>query len=193
MKTLNEPQFVEFIEELFSNSSQNYYLQHVLRVVKNAKLIGEKEEVNLNIVIPAAYLHDIGRTISSDINIHVEKSISISKLFLKTLGYSGEEISLINGAIADHNISPNDPHTEEGKVLFDADKLELVGNIGIANWLRSLGSQDMLLGCQRYIELTKMVTKRRETFFYTKTGKILGDKKFFQTLSFFQQLINELS
>ena len=52
---------------------------------------------------------------------------------LKTLGYPEEEIACVKHCIVAHRCrSEVEPKTKEAKVLFDADKPDLLGAIGVA-------------------------------------------------------------
>ncbi|GAL13234.1 metal-dependent phosphohydrolase [Vibrio astriarenae] len=52
-----EPQFLNFIQQEMQQDIA-HDINHVLRVVKTAKVLCDREGANLEVVLPAAYLHD---------------------------------------------------------------------------------------------------------------------------------------
>lgn len=113
-------------------------LDHVLRVNNLCQKLAEYEaEVDMNVLIPAALLHDIARILEDDDSsgeidhavIGAEKAEGI----LKRLSYRKEIIERIQHCILAHRFrSSHNPETIEAKILFDADKLDVIGAIGIA-------------------------------------------------------------
>jgi len=51
-----------FVRERMINDTL-YDFEHVLRVVRMCEFIGTKEGANLDVLIPAAYFHDISRSL----------------------------------------------------------------------------------------------------------------------------------
>lgn len=118
--------------------------EHVMRVYKNAQKIGRKENANMSLVLAAVLLHDIVSYPKSDkrSKMSSEKSAFEAQKILKKHGYLDKEISIITDAIRDHSFSRGViPHTIEGKVLQDADRLDAIGAIGIARAFAVGGSE----------------------------------------------------
>lgn len=109
---------------------------HVERVTKLALKIGEKENANLFVLEIAALLHDIGRKeemISKGKFCHAEKGAEMAKVILKKYNIKQRDIDNILHCIITHRFrNSHVPETIEAKVLFDADKLDSIGAIGIA-------------------------------------------------------------
>ena len=108
---------------------------HIMRVYKNAKTICKSEKVNDELVLSGALLHDIISYPKShkDSKLSSVKSSEKAKTILKKYGYAEKEIKIISDAIRDHSFSRHKtPHTIEGKILQDADRLDAIGAIGIA-------------------------------------------------------------
>lgn len=108
---------------------------HIDRVVANALFIAKKENGDLAIVLPAAYLHDC---------IHIEKddprrSIA-SRLakeeglrFLESIAYPTEKLDQIGHAIEAHSFTANlKCKTLEAQIVQDADRLDGLGSVGLA-------------------------------------------------------------
>jgi uncharacterized protein len=120
---------------------------HVERVYRLAERIAAAECADLFIVHMAALLHDIGRAEESKANssedIHEELSVRMAGPILEELGVPGEAKDAILHAIAAHrHRRGGEPRTLEAKCLFDADKLDSLGAVGIARsylWLGEHG------------------------------------------------------
>lgn len=120
---------------LFDCPAHNF--DHVIRVYNLAIKLAEDKKVDLNVIKAAALLHDIGgaREMNdpSGETDHAIESAKMSKPILKKLGCSDEKIKHILDCIISHRYrTENKPKTLEAQIIFDADKLETVGAIGIA-------------------------------------------------------------
>jgi len=126
----------EIMEKELSCSAHN--LDHVMRVHNMCIFLSKYEEnVDLDILIPAALLHDIARVIESQNKTgeidHAILGGSMAEDILRNLNYEEEEIKKIKHCIVAHRFrSGNPPETIEAKILFDADKLDVIGSIGLA-------------------------------------------------------------
>lgn len=119
--------------------------EHIMRVCKNVKRIAKHENVNLNLVLAAALLHDIVSFPKSDKRSKTSslKSAQKAKQILEKYNYTQNEIKIIVDAIADHSFSQNKiPKTIEGKILQDADRLDALGAIGIARTFSVGGAEN---------------------------------------------------
>jgi uncharacterized protein len=120
---------------------------HVERVCRLAVRIARAEGADLFIVRMAALLHDIGRAEESRANsagdIHEELSVRMAGPVLDRLGVPEDKKEAILHAIATHrHRRGGEPRTLEAKCLFDADKLDSLGAVGIARsylWLGERG------------------------------------------------------
>jgi len=110
---------------------------HVMRVYNSAVRIAKSENVNLEIIEAAAILHDIGgeREMNdpSGNTDHAVESAKMAEPILRDLGYEENKIKHIQDCILSHRYRNNrEPKTKEAEIIFDADKLEVLGAIGIA-------------------------------------------------------------
>lgn len=108
---------------------------HVKRVVKTAKALSVKEGADLNIVVPAAYLHDVVIVAKTDPRRSKASQLSADEaiVFLKSLNYPEKYFKGIHHAIEAHSFSAGiQAETIEAKVVQDADRLDGLGAIGIA-------------------------------------------------------------
>lgn len=143
-----EEQFAQFLDEE-TGQDPAHDRGHVLRVVANAKAIAAKEGARLDIVIPAAWLHDC---VILPKNSEQRQTASImaarrAAAFLQESKFPQEYISAIEHAIAAHSFSANiEAETLEAKVVQDADRLDAIGALGIARCFAVGGA----LGTQFY-------------------------------------------
>jgi uncharacterized protein len=113
-------------------------IDHVMRVYNLAMAIVKSEAgADLEVLQAAVLLHDIGG--AKEVNDptgntdHAIVSREMAKPILENLGFSQEKIVHIQDCILSHRYrNDHEPKTIEAKVLFDADKLDGIGAIGIA-------------------------------------------------------------
>ena len=114
--------------------------QHIYRVLYNALLIAKEEEsVDHDVLITACLLHDIGRKeqFADPTLCHAAVGSEKARGFLLQHGFSGEFADQVAHCIVTHRFrKANPPQTIEAKILFDADKLDATGAIGIARTLQ---------------------------------------------------------
>lgn len=161
---------------------------HIARVINYCKEISPREGADLEIVLPAAVLHDIGR--------EGEKIHGSSQQIVKILdkaGYKGKELSPIVECIVAHSTYSNSkPRSIEAKVLFDADKLDSYGAIGVSRFFLLCGEQNLTLSSSVNKALDRITKLNKLSGFYTKTGRELGLSKAKKAFMFYYLLFSEL-
>ena len=119
----------------FSGLKGAHDFEHTLRVYNLAVKLAEKEDADLEVVKIAALLHDIARKEEDKANgkiCHAEKGAEIANRLLIKLGLDKNKVDNIVHCIKSHRFKgSNVPKTIEAKVLYDADKLDSIGAIGI--------------------------------------------------------------
>lgn len=109
---------------------------HVLRVYKMAERLAQTENADLEIVRAAALLHDAeGSTPQNEHNraTHHEASASFARTVLEAEGWPEARIAAVEHCIRAHRYRTTEtPQTLEAQVLFDADKLDVLGAFGAA-------------------------------------------------------------
>lgn len=121
--------------ELNKCSAHNF--DHVMRVYNMALAISDGNKIDADILKIACLLHDIGGDKeTADSSGHTDHAIESSKRarkILKKFKIQEKKIKLIQDCIVSHRYRNNHmPKTLEAKILFDADKLDSLGAIGIA-------------------------------------------------------------
>jgi len=123
---------IEEAKMLYSQADTVHDFDHVLRVLALAERIGTAEGARMDIVRAATLLHDIGRAQAEALEID-HASYAARKAVQILAGQPAETVSAITHAIAAHRFrSEPSPQTIEAQVLFDADKLDAIGAIGVA-------------------------------------------------------------
>lgn len=111
---------------------------HIQRVYGMCKIIGPEEGADMQILLAAALLHDACDSHPANgkrKNHHIESAQFAEKL-LKDEGWEIQKIQAVQHCIISHRFRDNNaPETIEAKVLFDADKLDVIGAIGIVRAL----------------------------------------------------------
>jgi uncharacterized protein len=138
-------------EKLFSEKMQDvcnkhpdpsHDMLHVQRVVSNARKLASIENAAIEIVAPAAYLHDLVYISKSDSRRSQASQLSAMEAgsFLKQIAYPEQFIEPICHAIEAHSFSAShSAKSLEAKVVQDADRLDALGAIGIARCLAFSG------------------------------------------------------
>lgn len=127
---------IEIVQDKLTCSAHS--LDHVFRVYNLCLLLAEYEkDVDLEILVPSALLHDIARIEESqDKTGEIDHSVLgsvIAEDILRKLEYEEETIEKIKHCIIAHRFrTGNEPNTIEAKILFDSDKLDIIGASGIA-------------------------------------------------------------
>jgi uncharacterized protein len=108
---------------------------HTERVTELALHIAKKEKANIFIVKIAALLHDIGRIkedkTKGEID-HAKYGAKIARKILTEYNLKKEIINKVVHCIESHRFRGKiKPQTIEAKCLFDADKLDSIGAVGI--------------------------------------------------------------
>jgi uncharacterized protein len=123
---------LEQAREYYADADPAHDFDHVLRVLALAERIGSPEGADMAILGPAVLLHDIGRPEElREGRCHAKVGAEKARHILSSWPIS--TVDAIAHAIAAHRYRDDlAPETLEAKVLFDADKLDCIGAIGVA-------------------------------------------------------------
>lgn len=124
-----------FARNCFSNAQGSHDWDHTQRVYNLCMHIGKVEGADMKVLKIAAYLHDVGRAYQDESRgaiCHEEKGAEMARALLGKYRISNEHKANIIHCIRAHRFRGDcQPETLEAKVLFDADKLDAIGAIGI--------------------------------------------------------------
>lgn len=113
-------------------------LEHVRRVVRNARGLAAAEGARLEVVLPAAWLHDCV-TVPKDSPQRAQASrlaAAQAVAWLRAWGWAEALLPDIAHAIEAHSFTAAiPPRTVEAKVVQDADRLDALGAVGLARCL----------------------------------------------------------
>jgi uncharacterized protein len=139
---MNERELQKHINQL-KKISAYYCLQeggshgpdHSDRVFTTSLSFGKELGANLLVLGTAALLHDIGRKderTSKGAICHARRGAELTRKHLQELNYASDAIDAICHCIRSHRFRKGEsPATLEARILFDADKLDSIGAIGI--------------------------------------------------------------
>jgi uncharacterized protein len=119
----------------FRGARGSHDWDHTERVRRLALRIGRREKADLAILELAALLHDIGRAEEDRSRgrvCHARIGAAMAKRILEDYGCDPAVVRAVVGAIRTHRFRKGGtPRTLEARVLFDADKLDSIGAVGI--------------------------------------------------------------
>lgn len=197
------------MRDIFDNSLGSHDWEHTKRVYNMAMHLCDVEKANKEIVAAAALLHDIGRSEQDRTKGHIAHEVlgcTMARPILQRYGYSEDYISQILHCIKSHRFRKGpSPKTIEAKVLFDADKLDAIGAIGIGRAFVFAGESGAAvhipgLNLEETISYSREDTAYREFMvklihvkgrMYTDEGRRLATARHSFMVEFFARLDNE--
>ena len=194
----------EEAKKYFEGAPATHDWGHVKRVNKLANYIGQIEGGNLTVIKLSVLLHDIGRLKfgGEDHNI----TARLARDILEAYKIDKETIENVCHCIETHRFrNEKEPQTIEAKVLYDADKLDCIGAIGIAracSWsgehkqkLYSDSEKEIGSGYETehtpLIEFGTKLSKIKERML-TKTGRKIAEDRHNFMVDFFNRLQQEI-
>lgn len=185
--------------------------EHVYRVLYNALDIAAAESnVDYDVLIAACLLHDIGREEQfKDPKLdHAEVGGDKAYAFLVGSGFSAEFAAKVKSCIITHRFRKSrPPESVEAKILFDADKIDVTGAMGVARTLvykggvgdplYSLGSDGLPSSGENdekssFFQEYHFKLKNLYDRFYTKMGREIAEKRRAAAKIFYEKLYEEV-
>ena len=163
----------------FKNAKGSHDWEHTKRVYNLCMHIGREEKADMEILRLAAILHDIGRAYQDKTNgrvCHAEKGALLAREMLKKHAMDKERIDNVIHCIECHRFrGKRIPQSKEAKVLYDADKLDSIGAVGIGRaflFAGEVGAQLHNIGVD--VEKTKPYTREDTAYreFMVKLKKV---------------------
>ncbi len=122
--------------KIFKKSKNSHDMDHTMRVYKMCMHIAETETCNVEVLSIAAFLHDIGRMEQDEAKgkiCHAAVGAKKAKKILEKYNIDKVVIERVIHCISTHRYrGQNKPESIEAKILYDADKLDAIGAIGIS-------------------------------------------------------------
>lgn len=186
--------------------------EHIYRVLYTALEIAATEsDVDYDVLICACLLHDIGRK-----EQYMDPSVCHAQIggqkaynFLCRSGFDQNYLEKVKHCIETHSFGKNHPpQSMEAKILFDADKLDVAGALGIARTLFYIGivgeplysllpdgsvsdGEDDTI--PSFFQEYKYKLEGIYSKFYTKRGKELAQSRQQAAKDFYSALYNEVN
>jgi uncharacterized protein len=130
---------IEQARAYYQGADAVHGFDHILRVVRLAERIGQAEGADLEVLRAAALLHDASGSAPGEGNgshraDHHHASADFAAQVLAGEGWPPERIAQVQHCIRAHRFRGDGerPETVEAKILFDCDKLDVLGAIGVA-------------------------------------------------------------
>lgn len=186
--------------------------EHIYRVLYHALEIAKTESnVNYDILIAACLLHDIGRKeqFENPALCHAEVGSEKAYQFLLAHGFETSYAEQVKQCIQTHRYrKSNPPQSLEAKILFDADKLDVAGAIGIARTLVykgivseplynmlpdgtvSTGENDV---APSFFQEYKYKLEKIYSSFYTKKAVEIAKERQHSAIEFYNSLYQEVN
>ena len=175
----------EFVKEKLKDADYNHNLDHIKRTVNIAKFLALKENADLDVCIVAAWLHDIAQPIQE--KVHGGIGAEIAEPFLREIGFDSKFIEKVKHCIFCHNTTNiNKAKTIEAKIIYDADKLQMIGPFGFCRTI-----SDFLVfknnEFDEAVHKTEEIQKNRyNKYLQTKTAKKLAQNSHNLMLEFYR-------
>ena len=126
---------IEQAQAWYAQADSVHDFDHIMRVYRMAERLQQQEGGDLEIIHAAALLHDAegGAPGSETRKNHHLYSAEFAQRALTGEGWAQERIEAVKHCIRAHRFRGKEeaPQTIEAKIIFDADKLDVLGAIGI--------------------------------------------------------------
>ena len=184
----------------FYHNDSAHDFDHVLRVLANAEHIGRIERADMHILRTATLLHDIARADQNRTGQdHAAEGARRAQAILTEVGQSPDFVEAVCHAIATHRFRiDNLPQTLEAKILYDADKLDSIGAIGVARAFayggylnRPLWTEDDSHEHTALQEFRVKLSKVKDSLF-TETARQMAQERHLFMTQFFEQMAREI-
>lgn len=124
------------VQSFLSKSPRCHDWEHTLRVLGNARMLARLEKKSdLRVIEIGALFHDIARADELSIQgkiCHAKKGAEITGTILKEEGLNQELIDKVVKCVKRHRFRSGDiPVSLEEKIIYDADKLDSLGAVGL--------------------------------------------------------------
>jgi uncharacterized protein len=186
-----EKQLISNIESMYRNGRDGDW-DHILRTVDLCRYLLAHENGDPGIVLPAAYLHDLGWTVVdyTDFNAatpgvktkttsffqHMEQGAFLAGKILKKLAYGEAETREIQSIIKIHDLPETvfKMNNINATLVVEADRLDRYGKTGITRFKTMFGKEK--ISGPYWEEAKKLRRDGLKTWFITPTARLLSQK-----------------
>jgi uncharacterized protein len=198
-------------KSLYEEADAVHDFDHVLRVLRLAERIAQAEGADLLVVRAAVLLHDVGRT-EAEATEGDHAAIGAARVRELLRDLPAVRLDAVTHAVAAHRFRTDpQPATLEAKVVFDADKLDAIGAIGVARAFAYGGAQGQRLWApvasvdlerwkakgdepRTHTPVHEFVVKlsRIKDHLFTPTGRRIAAARHEAMVAFFERLSEEV-
>ncbi|MCL2253454.1 MAG: HD domain-containing protein [Lachnospiraceae bacterium] len=206
---MNKETYKEYEKYMLSQMNDSAHdCQHIYRVLYTALNIAESEnDVDMDILITACLLHDIGRQkqFNDPLICHATEGGKMAYSYLITKGWSDSKANHVKECIRTHRYRANNPpDTIEAKILFDADKIDVSGVMGISRTILYKGqtneplyyvnSEEQVIyeNGDSFIQEYNYKLKNIYDKFYTNRGNEIAKQRQKAAVNFYNCMLDEI-
>ena len=199
----------QYMQQCMQDSAHDR--EHVYRVLYTALDIAATEPAaDWDVLIAACLLHDIGRKeqFENPALCHAQVGAEKAYIFLTENSFSEPFAAAVKHCIGTHRFRGNNPpESLEAKILFDADKIDATGTLGIARTLVYNGKEGEPLyrldstgkvsdgtsdSLPSFFQEYKFKLEKLYARFYTARGQILAAERRQTAVSFYNDMLREV-
>ncbi len=200
---------IEAVRALYTAGDAAHDFDHVLRVTGLAERIAQAEGADLIVVRAAALLHDV--PVAEGRSAHHLAAADFAGDFLAGMGMESAQIENVVHCIRAHRFRDQSiqPQSLEARCLYDADKLDSIGAIGVGRAFAFAGSHASRLWTEPvaavpgddakpqgadYTPVHEFVYKLQRLLatLHTQTARQIGQERHEFMRLFFEQLDREM-
>ena len=190
-----EKKLIKKIEERLAEDNTGHDLYHALRTRLIALFIAGKEKSDKEVLSAAALIHDIGR-MNEPKRWHVDVALEFAKKELPKTGFPESKIKQVIEAVKLHEDKSwimgkkQKPRFKETLILQDADRLDIIGAIGISRSFVFAGAHKFPIynpkqGLKKYYQEGELIPDEMRHIeehllpmrFHTKAAINIADKR----------------
>jgi uncharacterized protein len=204
---------IDQAREWYAGADAVHDFEHVLRVYHTAEHLARIEGADLEIVRAAALLHDVEGAApgeGSERTSHQHASAEFAARILAKEGWQLDRIASVQHCIRAHRFRDRSesPLSIEARILFDADKLDVLGAVGVARVIAyatldgkpfyyppsqqfiQIGMEELGEPHSAYHEHLFKLRKVADRLF-TRTARSMAEERLQYLEAFFERLIAE--
>jgi len=203
---------IEQARRFYSDQDPVHDFDHILRVLTLAERIGAAEGADMDVLRTAALLHDVGRDEAQRVGQdHAVFAATRARDLLADV--ASDKVEAVAEAILAHRFRTGPPPKSlEGRVLFDADKLDAIGAIGVARafaysgragkriwapvaedyverWRKGAVESDEHTAVHEFVVKLGQLKER----LFTATGRQIAKERHAVMVDFFERLADEVA
>ena len=206
---------IEEAQDWYPKNDPVHGFDHIVRVTRTAEYLAQREGADLEITRAAALLHDAhgSSTVGGEQGRleHHLLSAKFARQVLTVEDWPANRIAVVQHCIRAHRFrnKTEPPQSLQAKILFDADKLDVLGAIGIARTI----AYDVTIGQSIYTEPSEQFLRtgqkepgelhssyheylyklrKIKDLIHTPTAKSLAEERHRFLIRFFEQLAVEM-